>query len=144
MTTFTTEDREYSVQDPWPENPWVEPEPTWEERWGRWAKSVSQDYDYDQTSIQYFWPLTEQIGLGLNYEGCEPPKLSYIDSNTITTNLLWGTTSVSNVPAQLTITPNNPIGELKIGPMNIGLETKPKWYQRVMYKLLGFNWKDSK
>ena len=145
MTTFTTEDREYSVQHPWPENPWVgppekTPEELWSEKWKNWTYSLRNGAEYYlQGKIEYFFPLTEQIGLDLDYEGCEPPKLSYTTSD----NLLWGTI-ISNVPAQLTITPNNPIGELTIGPMNIGLEKKPTWYQRVLYKLLGFNWKSTK
>lgn len=151
MTTFTTEDREYSVQHPWPENPWVgppekTPEELWSEKWKNWTYSLRNGAEYYlQGKIEYFFPLTEQIGLDLDYEGCEPPKLSYTIGKTLISNMpSWGTTSISNVPAQLTITPNNPIGELKIGPMNIGLEKKPTWYQRVLYKLLGFNWKSTK
>lgn len=122
MTTFTTEDRIGAE---------AIPEPSWRERWGdRWIDAIEKNWT-NQNSIEYFWPLTEQIPLGLNFEGCEPPKL-YTLSNT----------TVSNVPAQLTITPNNPVGQLTLGPMSIGLESEPKWYQKVLYKLLGFNWKN--
>jgi hypothetical protein len=50
MTTFTTEDREYSAQHPWPE-PWAN------------AKE-----DYKQFEIEFFWPLTEQMELDLEYD----------------------------------------------------------------------------
>ena len=127
MTTFTTEDKEYFLANPWG-NPWASPK------------------DFRQTEMVFFWPLTEQIPLSLDYSDCVPPKL-YTVSNTTPTGYLFGTimsTTVSNVPAQLTITPNNPMGQLTIGPMSIGLESEPKWYQKVLYKLLGFDWNDSK
>ena len=146
MTTFTTEDREYSAQHPWPENPWVEtppektPEELWSEKWKTWTYSLRNGADYYlQEKIEYFFPLTEQIGLDLNFEGCEVPKVTY---TTGLTTASWGITTISNVPAQLTITPNSPIGNLKIGPMNIGLEKKPKWYQKLLYKMMGFYWRD--
>jgi len=98
--------------------------------------------DPKQIEIAFFWPLTEQIPLGLDYAGCaKPPTVSpYHFDNGITT---WttGTTAISPQP-QLTITPNNPVGTLSIGGVNIGLEKKPSWLQKQLHKLLGFNWKD--
>jgi hypothetical protein len=137
MTTFTSEDR-INFEKPI--------EPTWEERWGKtWSEAIKKEWT-NQTSIEYFWPLTEQIGLDLDFEGCAKQNLYTIDN--VTTGALAFTganwTTVSNVPAQLTVTPNNPIGELKIGPINIGLEKEPSWYQKILYKLLGFNWKNTK
>ena len=50
-----------------------------------------------QTQIEFFWPLTEQIPLDLDYTGCDTtPKL----------------------------------------------EKEPSWLQKILYKALGFNWKD--
>ena len=42
----------------------------------------------------------------------------------------------------ITIQPTNSVGNLNLGGVSIGMERKPKWYQRLLYKLLGFNWKD--
>jgi hypothetical protein len=92
-----------------------------------------------QQSIQFFWPLTEQIPLDLDYADCERPKLT-VDSgsNTISLNTTW-TTAIN---PQLTVTPINSVGELKIGGINVGLDKKPTWLQSKLFKLLGFNWKD--
>ena len=123
MTTFTTEDRIISVQDLWPNLPW------------------SNTKDYRQTEIEFFFPLTEQIPLGLDYNGCEKPKLSVpLDSGTTSFYLApWGTTNISPT---LSVQPQNSVGQLNIGGVSIGLEKKPNLLQRALHKLLGFNWKD--
>lgn len=125
MTTFTSEDKEYYLAHPWG-NPWASPK------------------DYNQTEIQFFWPLTEQIPLGLDYNGCEKPKLSV--STIIGTEKyeFYPTTSSTIQSTVLSINPTNPVGQLSIGGIQIGMEDEPKWYQKVLYKLLGFNWKDRK
>lgn len=136
MTTFTTEDR-LQFQKP--------SEPTWEEKWGKvWVDSIKGDHDwYTQTKIEYFWPLTEQIGLELDYTGCSKEStLSYTIGSTVIGGQTWGTIGMSTIAPQLTITPNNPVGTLSIGGINIGLEKKPNIFQRVIHKLLGFGWKD--
>ena len=133
MTTFTTEDRisstQYFTKGPWPNFPWTN------------AK------DYRQTEIEFFFPLTEQIPLGLDYTNCEKQKLTVtkIDGFTGTfslPNTTWATVSTTTISPQLTITPNNSVGEISIGGIRVGLEKKPTWLQRKLHKLLGFNWKD--
>ena len=139
MTTFTTEDRISSPQyfaDPgindegfFSRSPWTDP----------WFTTK----DYRQTEIEFFFPLTEQIPLGLDYTGCEKPKItvSTIDGFTGTfsiSNTTWST----NIAPTLSVQPQNSVGQLKIGGISVGLENQPKWYQKVLYKLLGFNWKD--
>jgi hypothetical protein len=127
MTTFTTEDRIISVQNPWPNVPWAN------------AK------DYRQSEILFFWPLTEQIPLGLDYNGCEKPKITVPTITTI--DGFTGTFSISNstwstnIAPTLSVQPQNSVGQLNIGGISVGLEKQPKWYQKVLYKLLGFNWK---
>ena len=118
MTTFTTEDRE----------------------WAYWHSYDMPKYSR-QTEIVFFWPLTEQVSLDLDYTGCERPKLTMpIDnSNGITVSAgTWATT----INPQLTVTPINAVGELTIGGINVGLDKKPTWLQSKLFKLLGFNWKD--
>jgi hypothetical protein len=97
---------------------------------------------YQQTEIQFFWPLTEQIGLDLDYEGCEGPKLSVPYSPTGPTFTISNATWTTNIAPTLSVSPQNPVGQLNIGGVQIGMENKPTWYQRVLYKLLGFNWKN--
>lgn len=93
-----------------------------------------------QQSIQFFWPLTEQIPLDLDYADCDRPKLTTPNdgANSITVSTTW-TTAIN---PQLTVTPINSVGELTIGGINVGLDKKPTWLQSKLFKLLGFNWKD--
>ena len=84
-----------------------------------------------QQEIQFFFPLTEQMPLELDYSPCESPKLtvSYTDGNStgfaFYPTASWGTVGVVNIKAtELTI---------KIPHM--------PWYRKLAYKLLGFKWK---
>jgi hypothetical protein len=103
---------------------------------------AKQNWDINQIEIQFFWPLTEQIPLELDYTDCAKPQLSVISSGTGTTFAFHEPTWTTNIAPQLTVTPIDSVGQLSIGGINVGLETEPKWYQKVLFKLLGFNWKE--
>lgn len=83
-----------------------------------------------QQEIKFFWPLTEQVPLDLDYAPCEPPKLEVrydtgVTFATYPTTSGWGTLGAVHLKATaLTIeTPHMP------------------WYRKLAYKLLGFKWK---
>jgi hypothetical protein len=83
-----------------------------------------------QQEIQFFFPLTEQIPLELDYATCEPPKLTVSYTNGTTgfafypTGTWEGTGTVTIKATELTIeTPHMP------------------WYRKLAFKLLGFKWK---
>ena len=96
--------------------------------------------NYRQTEILFFWPLTEQIPLDLDYTGCDTtPKLVCSTGTNIT--LSTGTWATSIAPT-LTVSPIDSKGTLSIGGVNVGLEKEPSWLQKILYKALGFNWKD--
>jgi hypothetical protein len=103
-----------------------------------------------QQQIEFFWPLTEQIDLDLDFSHCSaheyylrvqgigregpyPTGMLYVNAEAT-----WAT----NIAPQLTVSPINSVGELSIGGISVGMESEPKWYQRVLYKALGFNWKN--
>ena len=81
-----------------------------------------------QQEISFFWPLTEQIPLELDYAPCEPPKLTVTYDTGVGVALYptgsWGTVGAVTIKAkELTIeTPYMP------------------WYRKLAYKLLGFKW----
>ena len=141
MTTFTTEDRIISE---------AISEPTWEERWGKtWIDAVRKDWNI-QNPIVWFWPLTEQTELDLDYG---PTHLHYrakgiagVHSMPIQGSIYEFTTvsTVSNSvnTPTLSVQPQNSVGQLNIGGLQLGMEKQPSWYQKVIFKLLGFNWKD--
>ena len=122
MTTFTSEDRLFSAQ-----NPWLDP----------WVKN----WNPKQTEIEFFFPLTEQIPLGLDYTNCEKPKLSVTTLDSGTTSFVLAPTWTTNIAPTLSVQPQNSVGQLNIGGIQIGMEKQPTWYQKVLFKLLGFNWK---
>ena len=140
MTTFTTEDRlqfeeEYRIQNQYND---------WQVKWGKnWVDAVKGGWQI-QKNIEYFWPLTEQIGLDLDYNGCAKQNtLSYSIGPSIIggTGLTWATVPSNLSSSQLTIEPQNADGYLQIGGINLGMEKKPNLFRRVVFKLLGFDWK---
>ena len=79
-----------------------------------------------QTEIQFFWPLTEQIPLDLDYTDCDKePVYSYINSteggfiysNLTTTNTLH--INLDNVKPFIT-------------------QNDMPWYRKLAFKALGF------
>ena len=148
MTTFTSEDRISSTQyftDPGilsepTQKIWSDVDKAW---WGPTDPYQLNLKNIRQAEIEFFFPLTEQIPLGLDYNGCEKPKVivpfsTGLGLTTTISNTTWST----NISPTLSVQPNNPVGQLNIGGIQVGFEKSPTWYQKVVYKLLGFNWKD--
>ena len=98
-----------------------------------------------QQEIQFFWPLTEQIPLDLDYTDCHKPP---IYSNITGYNTISGTTTCTTSPIvtgfQIRPTPDN-AGYWGIGgdSLQIHREKRPSWLHRTFSKLLiGWEWKD--
>lgn len=82
-----------------------------------------------QIEIQYFWPLTEQIPLDLDYTDCDKPKL-------YTTVATVGGTGLTLLANNGSITWSQ-----RIGNWEIPSETKqPSKFQKFMMKYF-FGWK---
>lgn len=113
-------------------------------------KDIFHDSPYKdpkQFEMEFLWPH-HAIQLGLDLDRPEQPRDKspfVVSANTGWTfagaNPTWGTTTINS--SQLEVNIADSVGELNIGGMSVGLKTKPKWYQRILYKLLGFNWKDN-
>lgn len=104
--------------------------------------------DPKQLEMEFLWPHNA-IQLGLDLDRPEQPKDKssfVVSANTglifAGVNQPWGTTTINS--SQLEINIADAVGDLNIGGISVGLKTKPKWYQKILYKLLGFNWKDYK
>jgi hypothetical protein len=89
-----------------------------------------------QTQIQFFWPLTEQIPLDLDYG---PTHLHF---------RAQGIAGISSMPIGGSIYEFKPTITsyttcINIDQTNITVISKNKQplYRRVLYKLLGINWK---
>ena len=84
-----------------------------------------------QLSIDYFWPLTEQIPLDLDYTDCAKPQLTMpINSGqfVIANGGTWTTTIVaSNL-------------SLDVDTTTIKMKEKPGLCRRTILKCLGLKW----
>jgi len=89
-----------------------------------------------QLNIEYFFPLTEQIPLELDYTDCHKPKLytpvlGINDGLTFTTaSNTWATVSISG--SQL---------NLDVEEIEFKLKDKPNLLRRICYKVMGLKWK---
>lgn len=95
-----------------------------------------------QQEIEFFWPLTEQIRLDLDYSQCHPHEY-YIRAKGIAgthgpypTGMQY--TTVQTVPGNITITG----ASLQIDTQSTVIVTKekPPLYRRILYKLMGIQW----
>ena len=100
---------------------------------GFFPEQPKSNWDPNQLEFKFFWPLTEQIDLDLDYTGCESPRYYYSDSSlpslygtatgiTFTTQPTWSSTLSINAE---TVTFN---------------QMKMPWYRKVLFKLMGFKW----
>ena len=84
-----------------------------------------------QLEIEFFWPLTEQIPLGLDYTGCEKPKLSMPNTGIGSYYLAPTNSNISMITSQLTV---------HVGSTVFKLEDEPPLYRKILYKLMNIKW----
>ena len=89
-----------------------------------------------QQSIEFFWPLTEQIPLGLDYTECDKLKYTLSNSKLLTNGV--GISAILYDPPTWTTCINVDTNNITITSKN-----KPPLYRRLLFKLLGINWKQS-
>ena len=89
-----------------------------------------------QQEIEFFWPLTEQIPLDLDYSQCAS-HLYYVKAQgqptdgpcPFPTGTVWVTTPTTFQPV------------VTIKADNLTIQTKHMpWYRKLAYKLMGFKW----
>jgi hypothetical protein len=102
-----------------------------------------RQYDPNQIEIKFFWPLTEQVPLDLDYTGCAR-EITYSPSNlvqgTFLTTAVTGSTVWSPITTSLRVDVQGEVdGYMKIGNLEIA-QKKPNFIRKLIYKLLGFNW----
>ena len=86
-----------------------------------------------QKEIEFFWPLTEQMPLDLDYSVCVKPSIS------ITTN---------NISTRFTVTGSNPTWTTTLTASGVTTDTltltvdkTPSYVRKWLYKLLNIKWK---
>ena len=83
----------------------------------------------EQIEIKFFWPLTEQIPLELDYSRCIKPTLT---ADTVST----GQHFILNEPSWSL---NNKL-VFETDNISFRVTEKPNLIRRLVYKLIGFNW----
>ena len=84
-----------------------------------------------QQEIRFFWPLTEQIPLDLDYTGCERPSLSYpLPTDTVNSYIIsnGGTWTTSIIASNLT---------LDVDTTTVKMKEQPGLCRRTLLKCLG-------
>ena len=84
-----------------------------------------------QQEIDFFWHLTEQMPLDLDYNGCDKPKM-YAPIGAIPSNYAFYNTTGSTITAsKLTI---------DVGTTVFKVEDEPPLYRKALYKLMNIKW----
>lgn len=87
-----------------------------------------------QLEIEFFWPLTQQIPLDLDFTDCEKPKLTTFVTgpsiNSTSLSIGYGSTN-SNITNRLNIDADTTVVRVK---------EEPNILRRGLYKALGVKW----
>ncbi len=102
-----------------------------------------------QIDIQYFWPLTEQVALDLDYTPCkeyESKKRAEMISNSvlITNGGTWATNTVALAPTFQFKPEPDCVGYWAINKdLHVWRKQRPNWLHQKMTKVFfGWEWKD--
>jgi hypothetical protein len=98
----------------------------------------------NQTEIQFFWPLTEQIDLNLDFKSCnnyaeeQRKKQNYI-GYTLNNWSAVGPTAFTTISNNL----GNPSFTINVDamPITIVSKKKPNFIIKFIYKSMGMKWK---
>lgn len=85
-----------------------------------------------QLEIKYFWPLTEQIELDLNYSGCHKAKIDWSPIDRSLYTFANGNTNTTISAAHLV---------LDIDTTTVTVKRKPSILSRCVYRIIGLKWK---
>lgn len=110
---------------------------------------MQDTYNPKQLEIKYFFPLTEQVNLDLDFKPCEK-YLEELRAKQIADSVIpngafliagggigattWATVNLSDVEPNFTID----IDQL---PITVMSKQKPSFIRRYIYKVLGMKWK---
>ena len=97
---------------------------------------LNSNYIPGQMEIEYFFPLTEQIPLELDFSGCGVKKSIVAPTITSTGNIALGSTIA---PSWTTTTIFN--GSVETSDLVMKLDKRPNIMIKFLYKLLNIKWK---
>jgi hypothetical protein len=86
-----------------------------------------------QQEIEFFWPLTEQIPLDLDFSQCSP-HLYYLKAKGQPLEGPFPTGTWATGPTTI-----QPVVTIKADHLTIQTKHMP-WYRKLAYKIMGFKW----
>ena len=92
-----------------------------------------------QQQIEFFWPLTEQVPLDLDYAECKQSSVYMSEGSSATFGT--GSTLTINPTGTSWVTINSGRLDLDVEQTTILTKEKPPIYRRALYKLMGISWK---
>ena len=105
-----------------------------------------------QLEIKFFWPLTEQMDLDLDYKRCnefeEEKRKNWLSQSTLTLPLDSNgayVTTTNIAPSTFQFRPDpNCVGYWEVSPgVQVWREHRPNWLHQKMTKVFfGWKWKD--
>lgn len=100
-----------------------------------------------QLEIKFFFPFTEQIPMDLDFtesdlyaEELREEKRKKQARESVIYNIGPSTTWGMPTMPSLVINGKDTIGYLNVGNTKLGLNSNPKWYQKLLFKIMGFSW----
>lgn len=93
-----------------------------------------------QTEIEFFWPLTEQINLDLDFSPCEKYNQDKLKNSTFIGNRFDQWSIMPNGAQLCTITSQKLIIDVDQTPVTIRSKEKPNFIKRYIFKTLGMGW----
>ena len=88
-----------------------------------------------QLEIDFFWPLTEQMPLDLDYNGCDKPKM-YAPIGAVPSNYAFYNTTGDSAHGTITASKLT----IDVGTTVFKVEEEPPLYRKVIYKLMNIKW----
>ena len=99
---------------------------------------INGNYMMRQQEIEFFWPLTEQMPLELDYSDCAKPQLTGPWTNIIGDGKLYRIGATGNATWSNSIVASNMT--IDVGTTVFKLDDKPPLYRRALYKLMNIRW----
>lgn len=96
------------------------------------------NYMMRQQEIEFFWPLTEQMPLDLDYTDCAKPQSTGTWNNSMLSGQVYSIAPTGNVTWSNSIVASNMT--IDVGTTVFKLDDKPPLYRRVLYKLMNIKW----
>lgn len=93
-----------------------------------------------QQEIEYFWPLTQQTNLDLDFSPCEKYNQEKIKNSTYIGNRIDQWSIMPNGAQLCTITNQKLTIDVDQTPITIRSTEKPNFIKRYIYKTLGMEW----